>query len=71
MNEVYVDMRKENEWIRKYFDADFVSVSQLLDCIENLDGEIDNLKEEIEKLNTRDEDDPDAYDKWFEYHKGD
>lgn len=50
MNEVYIDMRKQNEWIRKYFDADFVSIENLIGCIEDLDGKIDLLKEEIEDL---------------------
>lgn len=50
MNEVYIDMRKENEWIRKYFNADFVSIDQLIGCIEDLDGEVEHLKEEYKSL---------------------
>ena len=50
MNEVYIDIRKENEWIRKYFNTDFVSIEQLLATIEDLDGEIENLKEKYEDL---------------------
>ena len=50
MNEVYIDMRKENEWIRKYFDKDLVSIEELIGCIEDLDGEIDSLKEQIEDI---------------------
>lgn len=62
MDEVYVDMRKENEWIRKYFHADFVSVSQLIGCIEDLDGEIELLKEKLEEV----AEEPDEYDKWHD-----
>ena len=50
MNEVYIDMRKENEWIRKYFDKDLVSIDELLNCIEDLDGEVDHWKEKYEDL---------------------
>ena len=57
MNEVYIDMRKENEWIRKYFDKDLVSVQDLLACIEDLDCEIDSLKEQIEDMKQPDEED--------------
>lgn len=50
MDEVYIDMRKQNRWISKYFNKDLVSVDELLGCIEDLDGEIDHLKERIEEL---------------------
>lgn len=50
MNEVFIDMRKENEWIKKYFNADFVSIDQLISCIENLDSEIEHLKENQEDI---------------------
>ena len=51
MNEIYIDMRNQNEWIKKYFPKkDFVSVDELIGCIEDLDGEIDHLKETIEEL---------------------
>ena len=50
MNEVFIDMRKENEWIKKYFNADFVSIEQLLSCIEDLDTEIDKLRENQEDV---------------------
>ena len=61
MNEVFIDMRKENEWIRKYFNADFVSIDQLLNCIEDLDGKIDSLNEQIKDLTTTYDEDEDLY----------
>lgn len=62
MNEVFIDMRYQNDWIKKYFNADFVSVEQLIGCIEDLDGEIESLKEKIEELTTTEEDeDIDGY----------
>lgn len=64
MDEVYVDMRYQNDWIKKYFNADFVSVAQLLGCIEDLDGEIENLKEKIEEMENPPEED--VYDKWHD-----
>lgn len=49
MNEVFIDIRKENEWIRKHFEnKDFVSIDDLVNCIENLILEIDNMKEKYE-----------------------
>ena len=50
MDEVYIDMRNENEWIRKYFDKDWVSIEELLATIEDLDSEIENWKEKYEDL---------------------
>lgn len=50
MDEVFIDIRKENAWIRKYFDTDFVSIEQLLGTIEDLDGIIENWKEKYEDL---------------------
>ena len=62
MNEVFIDMRYQNDWIKKYFNADFVSIEQLIGCIEDLDGEIEELKEQIDELKNPPE--PDAYDLW-------
>lgn len=50
MDEVYIDMRNENKWIRKYFDKDWVSIEELLATIEDLDSEIENWKEKYEDL---------------------
>ena len=50
MNEVFIDIRKENAWIRKYFNADFVSIDQLIGVIEDLDGEVENWKEKYQDL---------------------
>lgn len=60
MDEVYIDMRYQNDWIKKYFNADFVSISQLIGCIEDLDGEIELLKEKIEEIKNPEE--QDAFD---------
>ena len=50
MNEVYIDMRKENEWVRKYFYTDFVSIDSLISCIEDLDTKIDRYKKQQEDV---------------------
>ena len=60
MDEVFIDMRYQNDWIKKYFNADFVSISQLIGCIEDLDGEIELLKEKIEEIKNPEE--QDAFD---------
>lgn len=64
MNEVYIDMRKENKWISKYFDKDLVSVEDLLRVIEDLDDEVENLKEQIEDIQQSDEED--VYHNWLD-----
>lgn len=50
MEDIYIDIRTQNKWIQKYFDTDFVSISQLLSCIEDLDTEIEIAKEKYEDL---------------------
>lgn len=50
MDEVYIDIRKENAWIRKYFNTDFVSIETLLSTIEDLDSTIEHWKEKYEDL---------------------
>ena len=62
MDEVFIDMRYQNDWIKKYFNADFVSIEQLISCIEDLDGEIEELKDELKKIKNPEE--PDEYDIW-------
>lgn len=49
MENVYVDIRKENETIREYFyDKDFVSIDTLLNAIDDLLFQIGKMKEEKE-----------------------
>ena len=50
MENIYVDIREENESIRDLFnDKDFVSVDTLLDTIDDLLYQINELKEEPEE----------------------
>ena len=60
MNEVFIDIRGIDE-LEKQFDTDLVSVEKLVVCIQNLTGEIEELKEKIEELET-----PES-EKWSEY----
>lgn len=55
MDQVFIDMRKENRWISQYFDKDLVSVEDLLRVIEDLDGEVKELKERIDYLENKDD----------------
>lgn len=49
MDNVYVDLRNENKWIRELFlNKDFVSVEDLLDKCEDLKEELDYVVEEYE-----------------------
>ena len=51
MDEVYIDIRKENAWIKKYFEnKDLVSIGDLISVIEDLDGEIEHWKEKYQDL---------------------
>lgn len=56
MNRVYILKDELNSWISKYFNKDLISVDDLISCIEDLDEEIDELKELIE---TKENDYPD------------
>lgn len=48
MNEVYILKDELNSWISKYFNKDLISIDDLISCIEDLDEEVDRLKEQIE-----------------------
>lgn len=49
MDNVYVDLRNENKWIRELFlNKDFVSVEDLLDKCEDLKDELEHTIEEFE-----------------------
>lgn len=49
MDNVYVDLRNENRWIRELFlNKDFVSVEDLLGKCEDLSDELEHTKEEFE-----------------------
>lgn len=52
MNDVYVDIREQNESIQKCFPKkDFVSIDELLNTIDDLQYQIDKLQEEVDELN--------------------
>lgn len=58
MDEVYIDITKENKWISQYFKGkEYVSIGQLLNAIEDLDDTITILTEKIKKLENRTEND--------------
>lgn len=62
MNEVFIDMRKQNRWVQKYFkNKDLVSVEELISCIEDLDSEIDTLNEQLREATKTDEERYDEY----------
>lgn len=49
MDNVYVDLRNENKWIKEIFNnKDFVSVEDLLGKCEDLKDELDHVTEEFE-----------------------
>ena len=69
MSELFIKKENLNYWIAKYFDKDLISIEDLIDCIEDLDGEVERLKEQIEDI-TEDRDEnyiPRFRDKYEEY----
>ena len=49
MENIYVDLRNENKWIRELFlNKDFISVEDLLTKCEDLKDELDHVTEEFE-----------------------
>lgn len=54
MEEILIDIRKQNEWIKKIFDnKDLVSLEYIFATIEEMDSDIENLKAEISSLNEK------------------
>lgn len=50
MNNVYIKKEELNEWLAKHFEGDLISIDDLLNKMEDMDCEIDNLKEKIEEM---------------------
>lgn len=48
MDQVYIKKNDLSEWTQKYFKEDLVSVDDLIRVIEDLDNEIDRVKEEFD-----------------------
>lgn len=57
MEEIYIKKSNLNEWVAKYFNADLISVDDLVSIIEELDSEVEHLKEEIEDIQQEKEED--------------
>ena len=50
MNNVFIKKEELNEWVAKYFKGDLISIDNMISVIEDLDSEIDRLKERIEDI---------------------
>lgn len=49
MDNVYVDLRNENRWIREIFDnKDLVTIEEMLTKIEDLNEELEDTQEKFE-----------------------
>ncbi len=49
MNRVYIDKGELNSWVAKYFPTkDLISIDDLIECIEDLDAELEEIKESHE-----------------------
>lgn len=49
MDQIFIKKEELNYWIAKYFKGDLISIEDMLGVIEDLDGEIDILKEELNR----------------------
>lgn len=47
MDQVYIKKTDLSEWTQKYFKEDLVSVDDLIRVIEDLNNEVDSIKEEF------------------------
>lgn len=51
MEEIYVDIRNQNRWIRETFEnKDFISIDEMFAKIEDLLDEVDNIKLDYEEF---------------------
>lgn len=51
MNEIYIKKEDVNRWIGKFFEnKDLISIDDLIAVIEDLDGDLESLKEKYEEL---------------------
>ena len=48
MKNVFIKREELNKWIAKYFKEDLVSIDDILRVLEDLEFELDSLKEEFE-----------------------
>lgn len=48
MENVFIKREELNKWIAKYFKEDLVSIDDILRVLENLEFELDSLKEEFD-----------------------
>ena len=48
MEKVFIKREELNKWIAKYFKEDLVSIDDILRVLEDLEFELDSLKEEFE-----------------------
>lgn len=48
MENVFIKREELNKWIAKYFKEDLVSIDDILRVLEDLEFELDNLKEEFD-----------------------
>lgn len=63
MEQVLIRKSELNKWIAKYFlNQDLISIEELLSVIEELDKEVDRLKEKISDLENQEEPIKDYYD---------
>lgn len=51
MENVYIKTEDTNKWIAKYFNnKDLISIEDLLDLIEELDSDVEYLKDKIKEM---------------------
>ena len=50
MGNVFIKKEDLSKWVGKYFNKDLISIDDLLDLIEELDSDVEYLKDQIEEI---------------------
>lgn len=68
MNKVYIDIRNQYQWVRKYFmNKDLVTIEDLIGVIEDLDSEVGMLNEQLEDIKQDVKDNYKPISHWEQY----
>ncbi len=64
IKEIYYDISDEPRWVKQHFKTDFISFDMALNIIEDLTFCIEDLEQEIEEL--KEEEEPDPFDVYMD-----
>ena len=70
MEDVYIKREDLNRWVAKYFYKDFISISDLIDTIEELDDRIEYLESTIDEMKIKHDNIDELVDEQILMNKG-